>query len=118
MERRQGLCAGSFSNLTEIYTAIQPVAAMVIEEETPVPPILVRQASVARSAHDLRVERDVNGGPVPSDPAVSLQVVIAITMPSQHSAHRQMAVGHARDPSDRLDYSLGLYRCALLKEKG
>jgi len=95
-----------------IYIAMQPVAATVISEY-PLP--LIGQPSLA-ARHD--VSEDPNG-----DVTFKLEVVLAIAMPSQHSANRHQT-GYACDDEGRPfepgrpDYALGLCRCVWLREKG
>jgi hypothetical protein len=87
---------------------MQPIAATVIPEGHP-----TRRPSLVPRDGGVKVDAPSEN----SDSDVSLQVVIAIAMPSQHSSSsgRQRPVGNARDhqgamhhhKSDRLDYALG-----------
>ena len=97
---------------------MQPVAAMVISEYLPVSSLsLVEQPSLAARHDASGVKMDL----VPSNRDVTLQVVLAIAMPSRHSADHQ--TGYACDDerrhfeSGRLDYALGLCQRVWLREK-
>jgi hypothetical protein len=119
MGQCQGTYYGAGSPFTpaRIHTAMQPVAANVIPEQQCDPPVSMNISPIRQP----RPRHDVNVGgmdPVSSNRDVTLQVVVAIALPSQHSVDRQTpAFGYAHDQrghdeSDRVDYTLGLYRCA------
>jgi hypothetical protein len=123
--QRQGPCAGlPFTPARNSLhrPVIQPIAATVIPEDKHDSPSSFPVRQLSPAARDVRVATDTNME-VPSNLRVSLQVAIAIAMPSQHSSHRQTPGGnYARDhqwrhrESDRLEYTLGLYRCVFLTE--
>lgn len=120
MGQRQGTCYGAGSPFTpaRIHTAMQPVAATIIPEQQGDPVSM----NIAPIRQPTRPRHDVNVGgkmdPVSSNRDVTLQVVVAIALPSQHSVDRQTpAFGYAcdqrgHDESDRVDYTLGSYQCA------
>jgi hypothetical protein len=110
---------------------MQPVAAAIIPEDEDnlpmsmgLPPIRQpSQVEATRPRRMVSVGSEAKMIPIPSSPAVTIQVAIAIAMPSQHSSHRYTSVDDAcdhqdgPDESDRLDYNLGLYRCTWLRDK-
>lgn len=93
---------------TDLYIAMKPIAATVISEYHCDPPVSMTLPLIGQPL-------------VPSNHDVTLQVVLAIAMPSQHSTYH--TTGYARDDdggyseSGRLDYTLGLYRCVWSREK-
>jgi len=108
-----------------IHTALQPIAATTIPEGEHDPPASIGIPPIQPSSQAARPRRAVSDDSdvqMNSNSAVSLQVAIAIAMPSQH---RQTPVGYVRDCQggpvdldDRFDYTIGLYRCPWIREKG